>query len=201
VKSTNDVAVIFLPPELIGLYSEQTQADMKLAARDTLGEKETVQVLIPPILGLKHVIRFRDEKKVDRPEALAPDIKKAMRNVRRVLETQGLTSCLVTHEDAVSHHDELAQNAPMALQILVGDALKDTSGKQTVYRLKMSLSLVDTRKGSVFCRQDLTGECHESKAGVATAFYECLDAAVVQFARSRDFTAQVSSAKQTASRQ
>jgi hypothetical protein len=201
LKTTNDVAVVFLPPGPVGLYSEQTQDDMKLAARDTFSEMETVQLAIPPLMGLERVMRFRDEKKVGRADAVAPDIKKAMRNVRRSLDAQGVTSRLVTHEDAISRPDELAQNAPMAIQIVVGDAQKDTSGRQPVYRLKASLSLVDTQTGSALFRQDVTGESQESKAGVVAAFYECLDGAVAQFVSSRDFMAHVSSRKQTASKQ
>jgi hypothetical protein len=201
LKTTNDVAVVFLPPGPVGLYSEQTQDDMKLAARDTFSEMETVQLAIPPLMGLERVMRFRDEKKVGRADAVAPDLKKAMRNVRRSLEAQGVTSRLVTHEDAISRPDELAQNAPMAIQIVVGDAQKDTSGRQPVYRLKASLSLVDTQTGSALFRQDVTGESQESKAGVVAAFYECLDGAVAQFVSSRDFMAHVSSRKQTASKQ
>ncbi len=201
IKSPDDVAVVFLPPGLVGLYSEQTHEEMKLAARDTFGETEAVQVVIPPIMGLERVMRFRDEKNPGRADAVATDLRKAMRNVRSILGTQELTSCLVTHEDVVSHYDALAHKAPMAIQILVGDAHKKATGKEAVYHLEVSLSLIDTRRGSVLCRQDLTGECQASKAGAGTAFYDCLDAAVRQFVGSRDFTVHVHTGGQMASKQ
>lgn len=174
-----DMAVVVTPPPVFGMYF--SRGEMKLSKRDRAGIDDPSTMLIPPPAGLDEIVRVTLVDNKAKPEAVAPDPKRLMRCVRKVLKTSNVPSVLVTHTEVVSSRTILASQHKRALQCSFIELIREGRGKKGAYRAKLSFSLVDTTTGKVLARETTEGVCMDVSKGPSSAFYACVENATEAF--------------------
>jgi tetratricopeptide (TPR) repeat protein len=174
-----DMAVVVMPPPMFGMYSARDE--MKLSKRDRAGRDDSSTMLIPPPAGLDEIVRVTLVDEKAKPEAVAPDPKRLMRCVRKVLKTSNVPSALVTHGEVVRSRTTLASQHERALQCSFIELIREGRGKKGAYRAKLSFSLVDTTTGKVLARETTEGYCNDVSKGPSSAFYACVENATEAF--------------------
>jgi hypothetical protein len=182
LTNEKDMAVVVTPPPMFGMYF--ARGEMKLSKRDRAGIDDPATMLIPPPAGLDQIIRVTVlDSKAD-PEAIAPDPKRLMRCVRKVLKTNDVPCALVTHDEILSSRTTLASQHGRALQCSFVDIVREGRGKTGAYKAKLSFSLVDTTTGKVLARGTSEGVCTDVSKGPSKAFYACVEKAAAAFVQS-----------------
>jgi hypothetical protein len=186
LDGTNDMRVVILPPFPVGLYSDLFEEKMSLTEADTAAASDPKAVLIAPPLGLQRIERFGVEAGDKKPFAFAPDAKRVMRAVKHTLEGRGIASYLVTHDDLIGQRAQFAQKSGHALQLAVGDLLKQETPQGTACQAMFTISMIDTTTGAPIFAKGFQGACTEKKLSATDAFYKCLNDALTQFVSSTE---------------
>lgn len=179
-----DIAVFVTPPPAHGLYF--CPNELRLSKRDRTGLDNGSTVLIPPPTGLDHIIRVRTADGDAKPEAFAPDPKRIMRAIRKVLTTRQIPSALVSHAEVVQSRTQFADKHSRALQCHFIDLVRSGTRQATAYRAKLVFCLVDTKAGNILTSQTVEGTSAGASGGATTAFYTCLAGATEAFLQSPD---------------
>jgi hypothetical protein len=184
VEEEGDLAVVIAPPPVYGMYF--CRGEMRLSKRDRAGIEDAATTLIPPPAGLDDIVRVTVTDSEGKPEAIAPDPKRLMRSVRKVLKAQNVPSALVSHTEVVESRAMLAAKHGRALQCRLVDVVREGQGKKGAYRTKLAFSLVETTTGKVLAHETIEGVSTDVSKGPSTAFYACVEKATEAFVRSAD---------------
>jgi tetratricopeptide (TPR) repeat protein len=182
IADSKDMAVIFAPPPTAGFYSWSCQCGIKLSARDRDHLNDPgPKIIVTPPLGLGRIERFGGDKDREKPEALAPDAKKMMRRVRKALKKRDIPCGLVTHQEIITEGRTLCGESDLAFQVTLVALEKEKSGKGNTYQATFHMNLIDTKTGLSVFSNTITTNHTSKKREATTAFYACLDEAIVRF--------------------
>gem|GEM_PF-3060737 len=187
----NDMAVVFGPSSLMGMYPEQTVSAGKARKRKKKQPAAPPLVLVTPPMGFQVIERFPALNENEKPEAFAPDPKKMMRTISKILKKRNFRNIQVAHNDCVSKKDEFAVKVPLALQVqLVKLGCGENENGDIEYKITMSYALIDTKSGARIFDSQVDGVSVKSKdePQCTKAFYNCLKSASDIFASQPEFT-------------
>ena len=188
IEGPKDLAAVFAPPTLTGVYSEVvesgTSASGTKKAVSAQDKGAVLAVVIPPPLGFQSIEKFPSILKDERPEAFAPDLKKIVRKIEKKLSGMKFTVEKISHQEIVSDMENLTKMFPLSFQIQLEGLNSESSGQDVIYSTKFKFSLVDTSTGQANIKESITGryiKTSDDKTGTTDAFYKCLDDALDKF--------------------
>jgi len=195
----NDMAVVIAPSGLMGMYPEQTAATGNAKKRRKKKTVENPLVIVTPPIGFQVIERFPALRDQDTPGAFAPDSKKMMRAISKILNKRNIKNIKVLHDDCILKKDALAARAPLALQtqlVSLGCAKKEN--KDVEYKTTMAYALVDTKTGKKIFDSQVDGVSVQNKGEYqcTKAFYNCLKSASDIFTSQPEFTNAVNLARE-----
>ena len=187
IRDKNDMTVVFGAPSLVGLYSVQSEQDIKLSKKD-LDERDKVEqsLIIAPPLGMSRIERFGCKIKDD-VEVCAPDVKQVMREIRESLKKRNIPACFATHKEILDRKDEFSSKSKLAFQIALKDLETEKINGERVYRTTFDLALINTKTGERVISELVTGTCNFKKSDPTKGFYGGLESALSQFIASDKF--------------
>ena len=196
IRDKNDMAVVFGAPSLVGVYSLQSELDIKLSRKD-LDERNKVEqsFIIAPPLEMNKIERFGCKIKDD-VEVSAPDVKQVMREVRESRERRNIPACFATHKEILDRKDEFSSKSKLAFQIALKDLETEKINGERVYRTTFDLALIHTKTGERVISEIVTGTCNFKKSDPTKGFYGGLESALSHFISSDKFACAMTSASQ-----
>ncbi len=180
----HDMATVVVPPPPYELYFRHDE--LRLSKRDRTGIEDASTLLIPPPTGLNEIIRVSVADGNTKQEAIAPDPKRFMRSIQKVLAEKGLACALVSHEEVIASRRELADQHKHALQCHFVEIVREGDKKAGSYRAKLTFALIDAKTGEVVASHTTEGVSADVSSGPSTALYSCIESATQAFLRHTD---------------
>jgi hypothetical protein len=185
ISDPKDVAVVFAPPSLHGLYSSHCEEEIKLSSRDK--NSGAGSIIVTPPLGLERIERFSAHSEKDDVEACAPDVKRMMRKIKRALKNKNIPSYLVNHQEILNTRSQYTSPAQLALQVELNGLEVDNGKKQKIYTATYDMRLINTSTGKAEYSSILTGTFSGEETSATKGFYGSLSNAVEKFISEKEF--------------
>jgi hypothetical protein len=204
VGDQNQLAAVIAPPAPLGKYSvlNEETAEVKKASVTTTKTSDKLTVLIPPPLGLRKIDQFPPVEAGEKPEAIAPDLKKISRKIEKRLAGASVQGVRVSHQEINGNYETLVKSFPCALQTEIEglDLKKEKDDKR--YSMEITFSVVDTVTGRAKNRERVTGfylRKGDDNGGSTDAYYKCFDDALEKFLSKTNLTESIKGVLQKAS--